>query len=169
MFGGGLSRLIFRAFGLVPGKQSLKIVTVWAVASEGILVEQTLDSAGRTNLIGTTLGADRPTHLAVPAAPENHSRARQACGEQTHGPQPSTTTPHFRRLLVFFFFHCLTLREPVPSIFRFAGRSNPDVMNRANWSFPALSSAFSVGCLQSCWSASQALVIFSATRARTPT
>ena len=121
------SRLIFRAFGLVPGKQSLKIVTIWAVAAEGILVEQTLDSTGRTNLIGTTLGADRPTHLAVPTAPENHSSARQACGKQAHGPQPSTTTPHFRRFLVFFFHHCLTLRVPIPSIFRFAGRSNADV------------------------------------------
>ena len=122
MFGGGLSGLILRAFGLVPGKQSLKIVTVWAVAAEGILVEQTLDSTGRTNLIGTTLGADRPTHLAVPAAPENHRSARQACSEQAHGPQPSTTTPHFRRFLVFFFHHCLTLREPASKHIPICGR-----------------------------------------------
>jgi hypothetical protein len=74
------SRLIFRALVLIPGEQSLKIVTIWAVAAEGILVEQAFDSTGRTNLIGTALRAHRPTHFAVPTTPEDHSSACQACG-----------------------------------------------------------------------------------------
>lgn len=119
LFGRSLLRLTFCAFGLIPGEQSLQVVTIRAIAAKGILVEEPLDSASCAYLISTALGANRPTHFAVPAASEDHGGTRQAGCEQAHRPQPSTSTPRLRRLLVFFRHHYLTckklLRKDIPN------------------------------------------------------
>jgi len=100
VLGGDFYRLVFQSISPIPRKQPLKIVAVGTVAAEGILIEQTLDSATRTNLVGTALGSDRPAHLPVPATPQENRRARQPSGHQR--PEPTRTLP-FRGFR--FFLH----------------------------------------------------------------
>lgn len=58
--------------GLVPGNQSIEIVAIGPVCNKRALVEQALRPASGTNLVGITLGTNRPAHLPVPApAQEN--------------------------------------------------------------------------------------------------
>ena len=92
--------LVFQSISSIPGEQPLKIIAIRTVAAKGILVEQTLDSAAGTNLIGTSLGSDRPAHPPVPATPKENRRARQPSGHQR--PQPARTLP-LRRFR--FFLH----------------------------------------------------------------
>ena len=73
MFGRWLGWLIFQSLGLIERKEALKVVAVGAVPAEAVFIEQPLDTTARANLIGNALGADRPAHLAVPAAAEDHS------------------------------------------------------------------------------------------------
>ena len=68
LFSWGFHRTSLHPLGAVPRQQSLQVVTVRSVAAEGFLIEQALDAAPGANLIGTSLGADRPAHLPVPAA-----------------------------------------------------------------------------------------------------
>jgi len=67
MLAGSRSWLIFQPPGLFVCHQSLQVVAVRTETAEGILVEQAFDAASGADLIGATLGADGPTHLAVPA------------------------------------------------------------------------------------------------------
>src|SRR5215475_5048565 len=90
--------LVFQSISSIPGKQLLKIVAIRTVAAKGILVEQTLDSAAGTNLVGTSLRSDGPAHPPVPATHAHKRRARQPSGH--HRPQPTLTLP-FRRFRFF--------------------------------------------------------------------
>ena len=69
MLAGRVVRLAFHAFSLIMGKQSFKIVAIRAIAAKGVFIEQALDAATSAHLVGTSLGANRPTHFAVPAPP----------------------------------------------------------------------------------------------------
>jgi hypothetical protein len=100
VLGGDFYRLLFHSISPIPRKQPLKIVAVGTVAAEGILIEQALDSAARTNLVGTTLGSDGPAHLPVPATPQEKRRARQPSGQQRPEPTPTRRFRGFR-----FFLH----------------------------------------------------------------
>lgn len=53
-----------------PGDQPIEVITIGPVSAEGVLVKQTLDTAAEADLVGITLGAHRPAHLAVPATAE---------------------------------------------------------------------------------------------------
>lgn len=101
MFGGHFYRLVFQSISPIPRKQPLKIVAIRTVAAKSILIEQALDSAARTNLVGTALGSDWPAHLPVPASSQKNRRARQPSGHQR--PEPTRTLPF--RGFRFFLHH----------------------------------------------------------------
>ena len=106
MLGGWLRRLVFQSLNSIIGKQSLKVVAIRAVAAKSVFVEQSLDPATRANLVSAPLGANRPTHLAVPTTSEDNCRARHPRGQQAHGPEPAGTFWFFRiRALSLVFFH----------------------------------------------------------------
>jgi len=76
-----------RGFGMhltvsnsVASHQAIEVVTVGSVSAEGLLIKQAFDAAAQANLIGVILEADRPTHLAVPAAAEDHHSRRSQPG-----------------------------------------------------------------------------------------
>jgi len=98
-------RLIFQSPCLIVGSQTLDVVAVWAVAAEGVFIEQTLDSAAGADLVGDSLGANRPTHFAMPAAAENDRRSGHAGRQQAHGPQPPGTLGFLRVLILLGFHH----------------------------------------------------------------
>jgi hypothetical protein len=84
----------------IPFKQAVKVVTEWAISAKCAFIEKPLDAATQANLVGVVLRADWPTHLAVPAAAEDHhADACQPRGEQAHRPQP------VRLLLLLYFTH----------------------------------------------------------------
>lgn len=86
LFGGGELGDV----GLVPSDQAIQVVAVRAISSKLVLVKKPLDAAAKTDLIGMTLSAHRPTHLTVPTAPEdNHSGTCQPRGKQTPRPKPT--------------------------------------------------------------------------------
>ena len=86
MFAGRLLRLCFHALSVIPRKEFLKIVAIGPVSPERNLIEQALDAAARTNLVGTALGANGPAHLAVPASPKDYGSPRQPGRHQTDRP-----------------------------------------------------------------------------------
>jgi len=86
MLVGGRLWLYFQPFSPVPSKQLLKVVAVGTESLKRILVEEPLDAASGANLVGTTLGADRPAHLAMPAPPQKDGGASQPGRNQTDGP-----------------------------------------------------------------------------------
>lgn len=69
-----LYRLVFQSFSLIPGNESLQVITVGTMPAKCVLVEQALDTAARTDLVSTALRTYRPAHFAVPTAPEYHRR-----------------------------------------------------------------------------------------------
>jgi hypothetical protein len=86
--------LFLPCFG--PCNQTVKFVTIGAIGTKCFLVEKTLDPATQTDLVGTTLGANRPAHFAVPAAAKQyHAGTGQPRRQEAKGPQPL-------RLLVAF-------------------------------------------------------------------
>jgi hypothetical protein len=89
MFRRRFLRLVFHAFSLVVGKESFKVVTIGAIATKSVFIEQALDAAAGANLVGTSLGADGPTHLAMPAPPQDHGSTRHPGGQKAHGPEPA--------------------------------------------------------------------------------
>ncbi len=90
----------------VPGQKTIQVVAVRPVRSEILLVEKTLDPTTKANLVGVFLGADRPTHLVVPATAKNHHPgACEPSGQQPPRPQPA-------RLLLLFTH----LPQPVLSL-----------------------------------------------------
>jgi len=67
--------------GPIPGDKAGQIVAIRAVGAKILLIEQALDPTTEANLIRMILGADRPTHLAMPAAAKNyHPEAGQTGG-----------------------------------------------------------------------------------------
>ena len=110
MLGGCLYGLMFQAFGLIQGKQSLEVVAVGTVAAKDVFVEEALDSAARADLVGTALGTDRPAHLAVPATTEDDGCSRETRGYQ--GPEPAGTLSLCR---LRFFFHYQAWVNPIRS------------------------------------------------------
>ena len=63
--------------GLVPGDKPIQIIAIRAVGAKFVLVEQALDSAAQTDLVGVILSAHWPTHLAVPTTSQDyHSGTR---------------------------------------------------------------------------------------------
>ena len=88
---------------VVAGHQLIEVVTVRSVSAKGLLIEQALDAAAEADLIGVIVEANRPTHLAVPAAAKDHYSGRsQPSGNHEQRPQPPR--------LLFLFTH---LRQPV--------------------------------------------------------
>ena len=57
---------------LIPSDKTIQIVAVGSVGTEGVFIEKTLDATSQANLVGVSLRANRPTHLAVPAASEQY-------------------------------------------------------------------------------------------------
>jgi hypothetical protein len=58
--------------------QSIEIVTIRSVRAECLFIKQALDATTQADLIRVILRANRPTHLAVPAAAKDHD----SCGSQ---------------------------------------------------------------------------------------
>ena len=98
-------RLIFQSPGLIVGNQTLNVVAVWAVAAECVFIEQALDATAGADLVGDSLGANRPTHFAVPAPPQHDGCASHAGRQQAHGPQPPGTLGFFRILILLGIHH----------------------------------------------------------------
>ena len=59
------------ASGSVPGNQPIQVVAVRTIGAKSFFVEKALNSAAQAYLIRMLLVADRPAHLAMPAAAEN--------------------------------------------------------------------------------------------------
>lgn len=59
---------LFGKLRLFPCEQTIEIVAVGSEAAKVLLVEEPLNAAIEANLVGDSLGANRPAHLAVPAA-----------------------------------------------------------------------------------------------------
>ena len=57
---------------LVPGNQSIEIVTIGPIRDERALIEQALGPASGANLVGVPLGPNGPAHLPVPAPPQKN-------------------------------------------------------------------------------------------------
>jgi len=71
----------------VPRQETIQVVAVRPVRAESLLIEKPLDPTTEANLVGVLLGANRPTHLAVPATAKNHHpRAREPSGQQAPWP-----------------------------------------------------------------------------------
>jgi len=85
-------------FGASPvlRDQSIEIVTVGPVRAECLLIKQALDATTQADLIRVILRANRPTHLVVPAAAEDHDSCRsQPCRNYAQRPQPTRLLFHF--------------------------------------------------------------------------
>ena len=67
-----LGRGLFLTAILVPSNQLVEVITVRTVGAETVFVEETLDAAARTDLVGMALGPHRPTHPRVPAAAKDY-------------------------------------------------------------------------------------------------
>lgn len=73
----------------IPSDQELQFIAIRAIGLKGFLIKQSLDATAQADLVGITLGANRPAHLAVPASPEeNDGHSSQAGGHYTDGPHP---------------------------------------------------------------------------------
>jgi hypothetical protein len=57
---------------LIPGDETIQIIGVGPVGTEGVFIEKTLDTATQANLVRVSLRTNWPTHLAVPAASEQY-------------------------------------------------------------------------------------------------
>ena len=122
MFWGRLCCFIFQSLRLFVCKQAFNIVAVRPVAAKGILVEKTLDPAAGAYLVGTTLGADGPTHLAVPATSENHGGSGHPGGQQAHGPKPAGALGLVHvRVLFLVRIHYKTCRPTTDSAYDDSG------------------------------------------------
>ncbi len=64
----------------VASHQAIEVVAVGSVSAKGLLIKQAFDAAPQANLVGVILEAHWPTHLAVPAAAENHHSRRSQPG-----------------------------------------------------------------------------------------
>ena len=82
----------------VASHQAIEVVAVRSESAEGLFIKQAFDATAQANLIGVILEAHRPTHLAVPAAAEDHyPRRAQPGGYHAQRPQPTR--------LLFLFTH----------------------------------------------------------------
>ena len=91
--------LHFLAPRFIPRDETIHIGTVGTVSAEVLLVKKALASATDAYLVRTALRTYWPTHMAVPAAAENHyTRSRQTSCNQAESQQPSG--------LLFCVTHC---------------------------------------------------------------
>jgi len=66
--------------GLIPSDQTVQIVAVRPVGTEGFFIKEPLNAAPKAHLIGVVLSSNWPAHLTVPTTSEYYyPRARQAC------------------------------------------------------------------------------------------
>ena len=73
-----------------PGNEAIEVVAVRSERPEGLLVEEPLDPTAQANLVGVLLDANRPTLLAMPAAPQDHhGSAGDAGSHNPQGPGPA--------------------------------------------------------------------------------
>src|SRR5258708_2550468 len=94
-----------RFLGPFPSGEFVQVVAEGAKRAEGFLVEQPLGAAAEANLVRISLPADRPTHLAVPAAAESqHRRSRQAACHDS-GPPPIGPLEFFWFFLLDWLVH----------------------------------------------------------------
>jgi hypothetical protein len=104
LLGSGSLKLILS--GLVPGDKAIQVVAVRAVSSKLIFIKKPFNPAPQADLVGVILSAHRPTHLAVPATPQDyHPGTCQSRREQAPRPKP---TP-----LLFFTHFFSHYPEPV--------------------------------------------------------
>jgi hypothetical protein len=76
--------------GSIPGNQPIQVVAVGTIGTKGFLVEKALNSAAQAYLIRMLLVADRPTHLAMPAAAQNeHCSPRNSGSNNTERQFPA--------------------------------------------------------------------------------
>ena len=68
----GTNRLKLSQSRLVPGDQAIQVVAIRAVRPKLAFIEQPLNAATETHLVGVILSAHRPTHLAVPTPPQDY-------------------------------------------------------------------------------------------------
>jgi len=61
-----LLRISLRMVSAIPCDQTVDVIAIRPVGAKRLFVEQTLDPTSGANLVGVSLGAYRPTHLAVP-------------------------------------------------------------------------------------------------------
>src|ERR1700687_1476688 len=86
--------------GPFPSGEFVQVIAERAIGGEGLLVEQALGAAAQANLVRISLPADRPAHLAVPAASERqHGRPGQAACHDS-GPPPAGFLEFFWFLLL---------------------------------------------------------------------
>jgi len=60
----------------VASHKAIQVVAIRSVSAKSLLIKQALDAAAQANLVRMILIAHRPTHLAVPAAAEDHHSRR---------------------------------------------------------------------------------------------
>src|SRR4029077_15380922 len=81
--------MVLRFRGVFPSGEFVQVIAERAIGAESLLIEQPLGAAAQANLIRISLPADRPAHLAVPAASERQERRpSQAAGDDS-GPPPA--------------------------------------------------------------------------------
>jgi hypothetical protein len=74
----------------LPGNEAIKVVAVRPEGPKVLLVKEPLDPAAQANLVGVFLDANRPTHLAMPAAAQDHHRSPGYAGSHNpQGPRPT--------------------------------------------------------------------------------
>jgi hypothetical protein len=74
--------------------------------AEGFFVEQSHGAATQANLVGASLQANGPTHLAVPAAPERHyGNSSEAGCNDSGGPPPAGFLEFFEFFLLNYVGH----------------------------------------------------------------
>ena len=87
----------------LPDNEPIKVVAVRSEGAKVLLVKKPLDPASETNLVRVFLNTNRPTHLAMPAAPQDHhGSARDARSHDSKGPRPAR-----------FFLLCTHPSQPV--------------------------------------------------------
>src|SRR6267378_4397082 len=97
-----------RLRGPFPSGEFVQVIAERAIGGESLLVEQPLGAAAEANLIRISLAADRPAHLAVPAASERqHGRPSQAAGHDS-GPPPAGFLEFFWFLLLDSVGHSIS-------------------------------------------------------------
>jgi hypothetical protein len=82
----------------VPGNQPIQIVAVGSVGAEISFIKQAFDAATDAGLVGVILLADRPAHIAMPAAAKHH-QSGPCHARRHHAQRPSPTR------LLFLFNH----------------------------------------------------------------
>jgi hypothetical protein len=80
----------FSLVGAVPRDQTIDVIPIGSIGAKSLFVEKTFDPTTHTNLVGITVSADGPAHLAMPATPQKHdsSAGQSRCGN-AQGPKPA--------------------------------------------------------------------------------